>query len=297
MRHYSLEGKLSPTDVPLTYGRARLVDGGFPEHTHDYWELVIVLAGSGLHTAEGHSYPLRAGDVFVIKKGQCHRFNECRDLEMVNIGFDRRIVGDRGMEEIPGMTALVDTEPAVRTSDGFAAKLHLSPVQLEEIVDLLRTIEHERSERRPGCGVVFRSVFERMLVLLARCYSAADFPAGRELTRLTACASLIERNYSSRVDMARLATEHGYSHSRFRREFRRVFGLTPLQYLRRQRLDKATELLRTTERTVSEIGYACGFEDSNYFSRVFRKEMGSAPRNYRKGRSAVGPRVIETTRP
>ena len=65
--------------------------------------------------------------------------------------------------------------------------------------------------------------------------------------------------------------------------FKKVTGFSPIDYLLQVRLSKAAELLLKTELPVSEIAQKCGFHDSNYFSRQFRKRYAAAPKNYRKG--------------
>ena len=64
--------------------------------------------------------------------------------------------------------------------------------------------------------------------------------------------------------------------------FKKVTGYSPIDYLLHVRLAKAGELLLKTSIPVSEIASDCGFNDSNYFSRQFRKTYGLSPRDYRK---------------
>ena len=64
--------------------------------------------------------------------------------------------------------------------------------------------------------------------------------------------------------------------------FRKVTGYSPIDYLLHVRLAKAAEMLQKTELPISEIALECGFTDSNYFSRQFRRHCNSSPRDYRK---------------
>ena len=64
--------------------------------------------------------------------------------------------------------------------------------------------------------------------------------------------------------------------------FRKVTGYSPIDYLLHVRLAKAAELLLKSELSIFEIASECGFTDSNYFSRQFRKYYNSSPRDYRK---------------
>ena len=65
--------------------------------------------------------------------------------------------------------------------------------------------------------------------------------------------------------------------------FKKVTGYSPIDYLLHVRLSKAAEMLLRSEKTISEIAQECGFTDSNYFSRQFRKNYNLSPREYRNG--------------
>ena len=72
------------------------------------------------------------------------------------------------------------------------------------------------------------------------------------------------------------------SRSTLNRNFSKAFGMTPMRYLNKLRLDHAAELLASSNLSISEIARQCGFEDSNYFTRAFRRKFGTAPGQWRK---------------
>ncbi|MCR5795166.1 MAG: helix-turn-helix transcriptional regulator [Solobacterium sp.] len=63
--------------------------------------------------------------------------------------------------------------------------------------------------------------------------------------------------------------------------FRKETGLTFSEYVRRQRLSAAADLLKATQMTVEEIASYCGIPDANCFTRLFRREYGMSPVKYR----------------
>lgn len=91
----------------------------------------------------------------------------------------------------------------------------------------------------------------------------------------------LHENFSDRLSSADLAEMAGLSVSHFERRFRSAFGSSPRQYLVRIRAEHAARMLRETDKTVSEIAYACGFYDHAHFSRSFRKIMQISPSKYR----------------
>jgi transcriptional regulator GlxA family with amidase domain len=67
--------------------------------------------------------------------------------------------------------------------------------------------------------------------------------------------------------------------------FRQVMGVTPMTYLTRYRIQRARELLDTTDQTITRIALATGFSEVSHFTRTFKREMGASPHAYRRGRA------------
>jgi AraC-like DNA-binding protein len=97
---------------------------------------------------------------------------------------------------------------------------------------------------------------------------------------------LIDREYAQRLDVPALAREAHASTAHFSRSFKRAFGETPHRYLLRRRIERAKELLRGTDLTVTEVG----FQSLGSFSTAFRELVGSSPSEYsRHWRGATPP--------
>lgn len=91
----------------------------------------------------------------------------------------------------------------------------------------------------------------------------------------------IDRNYAKPLTVAALARRARLSPFHFIRAFRSATGLTPHQYLRERRLDRARHLLSTTEMPVTEVCHAVGFASLGSFSSLFRRATGRSPIAYR----------------
>ncbi|MEO0731263.1 MAG: ATP-binding protein, partial [Bacteroidota bacterium] len=77
-----------------------------------------------------------------------------------------------------------------------------------------------------------------------------------------------------------LEREVGMSRSQLHRKLQSVLGLSPTRLINQLRLEKAAEMLRAEEQTVSEVAYACGFKDPGYFSRKFKERFGTSPSSF-----------------
>jgi len=90
----------------------------------------------------------------------------------------------------------------------------------------------------------------------------------------------IKNNYNQKLTVEQLAEESGYSPSHFNSEFVRLVGKSPIRYLNEIRIERAKELLRTGLFSIGEIADSCGFENTYYFSNVFKKYTGVSPSKF-----------------
>jgi AraC-like DNA-binding protein len=99
--------------------------------------------------------------------------------------------------------------------------------------------------------------------------------------RMLRARDTMDRAFARPLDVPALARIVHVSPAHFSRQFRETFGETPHRYLQRRRVERAMELLRETERSVSEICLDVGFNSLGTFSRTFRDVVGESPSAYR----------------
>lgn len=93
----------------------------------------------------------------------------------------------------------------------------------------------------------------------------------------------IENNYMHPITLKQMAQISCMSTSHFATIFRSFFGETPMEYVNSYRIERACLLLTNTNLSVTEITYRCGFNDSAYFVKVFKKYKKMTPKKYRVG--------------
>jgi len=92
----------------------------------------------------------------------------------------------------------------------------------------------------------------------------------------------IDRDYAGAIDVATLAAGAGYSTGQFIRAFEAAYGETPGRYRTRRRVERACELLRSVNLTVTEVCMLVGFSSVGTFSRRFSELVGRSPSAYRE---------------
>jgi AraC-like DNA-binding protein len=93
---------------------------------------------------------------------------------------------------------------------------------------------------------------------------------------------IVEAHVYSSISIVELARLTGRSLSTFKRDFETQFNDTPANFIKEKKLEKALELLQSTELSVSEICYEVGFQDTSHFTKTFKKKYHQSPSEYRK---------------
>jgi AraC-like DNA-binding protein len=253
-------------------------------HNHEFAELTIITGGEGYHVTGGGEYLIGAGDVFHIIGKRSHGFQNNRKLSLVNILYDPEQIKipSWDLSSLPGYFALMVLEPTYRDQHAFQSRLKLKPSQIKLVLGLVEKIEKEISERAPGSVFFMIAYFMQIIGMLSRFYSATFEPTSQYLLRIGESITLMENNHRQPIDLEGLARVAHLSKRQFQRVFQQAMGVSPSDYLMRIRLNRAMEMMHDASLSISEIGYASGFNDPNYFSRYFQKNTGFSPLRYRK---------------
>ena len=248
-------------------------------HTHaDFAELSLVTDGSARHLVDSDSYPIEKGDVFVIHERVSHAFEETDRLRLYNVMFSPRLLPESDISGSSGFSALFSPENNKRS---FSSHLRLSPGDYELVAHLFRRMNREYTEKRVGWQTAVQGDFLRLTVTLSRLYDFDKVKDDHGLEKIAGAAAYIEQNYSESISVASLAEMSNYSLRQFIRLFKKAYGCIPTEYIANLRMQKARELLRSKTSSVTDIALFCGYGDSNYFSRIFRKYNGMTPSEYR----------------
>jgi AraC-like DNA-binding protein len=108
---------------------------------------------------------------------------------------------------------------------------------------------------------------------------------------LLSAKDLVDARFREPLDVATLARVAHLSPAHFSREFRRVFGETPHQYLLTRRLERAAALLRNTDYSVAEICFAVGLQSVGSFTTSFGRALGMSPTAYRAAHPPAASRA------
>lgn len=233
-------------------------------------QIVYITRGEGTFWSE-HSgkLPIRAGSVFLLFPGVRHSYRP-----HPSTGWDEHWVGFTG-------------DYGKRLMERFfSPKKPVLPVGNHPgLLDLFKDIStmalHESFGYRP---IVAAKTIEIMARLVARSKQGGARSGEKERIVRDACCLILD-SIDKDIDFKAYAAKAGVSYSSLRRLFREHTGLPLNQYLLEIRVRKAKELLVNTDLKMQPIAEACGLENVNYFSRLFKARAGCSPLQFRKNGS------------
>jgi AraC-like DNA-binding protein/quercetin dioxygenase-like cupin family protein len=255
----------------------------YPEHSHEFTELVVVYEGSGINCVDSFEYPMRAGDVFVIHEGARHSYRETEHLHLCNVIFDSSLLHIRSIDvnHLPGYHVLFELEPRMRKNN-FNSRLHLQSKELAKARDLIEKLETEVDAKAPGFRLMSQSLLLLLIGELSRWYDKNTGTHSDKIMLIAKAIAHMEQKYYEQIEISKLAAMTNMSERAFYRIFQEATGETPNQYLTDLRLTHVTELLRHSDTPVTDIAFECGFQDSSYMAKTFKKHNGISPRDFRK---------------
>lgn len=244
----------------------------FPDraHDHDFFEVFLIESGRTEHWINGVTQVLEPGQLVFIRPSDVHAFNANRKTgcQIINVMFRtetaehlanryQSAIGDRFFDSKTDLPEMHTLGPA-RFARAVSVSLQLQTAQR----DLAR--------------------IEEFLLVLANRVAHATSGVTRSAPKWfsEACSA------AQSSDVFRLGTKGfvraaGRSQEHVCRTCKTVLGVTPTEYVNRIRIEHAAQLLRSDEASIDDIVESCGFENTGYFYRLFRRQFDTTPKAFR----------------
>ena len=280
--YFFTEEELIGPGLPLKIEKARQMDC-VPFHGHDFIEIAFVADGSALHRhtgADGHTRlgGLIQGDLFSVLPGERHGYEECGSMVLYNIFLKPEWIETyRHLENLPGWRRLLGRRSTV--PEGC---LHLSAAARSRATQCLDRAVYECRFAPPGCETLMTALFLEFLITAIRPGEAGRNELGENSFGILESISLMEGTPERRFSLRQLAAVSNMSVPSYTKKFRQATGVSPMEYLFKVRLVQVRHFLAETDLTIGEIATRCGFCTPNYLIKLFRRELGITPVQYRR---------------
>lgn len=248
-------------------------------HWHDDVELLLPYKGYLSYNVNGITVHIPQGHAILVNSRQMHYgfSTDGTDCEYVCLTF--RPQGLFGSEELVNKYVL----PILTASQ--VPYLLLQPDSQDGMLQAVRRIDALYQEKPEGYELLavsgLLSFWQGLFVLMNRQIeaSAAGDP---NIGIVKQMLEYIRTGYSEKITLNAIAGAGGVCRTRCCQIFRQYLGRTPNDYLNSFRLEKAMELLRSTQLSVTEIASACGYNSTSYFTEMFTRAKGCSPTSFRK---------------
>lgn len=265
-------------EFPIKIRRVKILEPGpsLKSHWHEEMMIFFIEKGQAIVHCNSRSIPVGPQDVVIINSNDIHYLENCCD-------------------ELIECYLIIDFSFLLSKQDDVCQTKYITPL-LEKSIVFQNRISHdleinrvitglveEYEQQSTGYELAVKSNLYRLLVLLLRSYTVPATEQ-RETKRqynlsqqIRPILEYIDNHYTEKISLESLAQMAHLSRHHFCRLFKTLTGLPPIEYVNHLRIDSAAELLKGQELSVSEIAMAVGFNDSNYFSRLFKKYKNHSP--------------------
>lgn len=278
-------------------------------HRHDFFELIIVSKGSCRHFYRNTETLLVAGDCVLVDRHEPHGFSLSGETHIYLMQFSKQVVKETMKEGLLKIDALISDQNQELLSMLNPERTIVTTENKEKYYSGEKyKIESVWNSTKQGVLHLPPALFRHLIMIYERCLNENDFPilscymdaillelmkehkqTAKQLKSLpeqkqqmiAELLLIIEENPVDDIDFNAYAEKCYLSPNYFRTLFKEFTGYSPVTYQNRVRIKKACQLIENGNVTINEAAEMVGIYDQNYFSRLFKKVIGCAPRKYK----------------
>ncbi len=253
-----------------------------PKHGHPYYEIFYLLNGDCTFFVDHNIYKLSKGDLVIVPVGEIHKST------FPTKGYSDRLVVCFREESLDWMKKLIG-EDAVKES--LKQGVISIPDKRQEYVEgIIGKMIFENEGQDALSPAFVQTELMELLLFIIRCQKyeqtvVKELDVDHQL--IQEVATYIYNNYEKKLSLDDMAKQFHISRSYLSKKFKQVTGFGFKEYIVNVRIKNACTLLLETNKSITDIAFECGFNDSNYFGDAFRNVKGVSPHKYRKSQETI----------
>lgn len=233
----------------------------------DYYQLIMIVDGSGTFIDRGIEYDVSAGSLLLIRPGYWHSY-----CPYTSTGWKEYFIGFEGIM----FSRIISDAFPLTESNAYR-------IQSNSMFEKLFNLAMNHAKMDGEDTQLYLASILALLISKIVVEKKTDPKDSRNATYIVAKArAYMETNLSSKSNLNELANHLGMSYSSFATTFKEQTGYTPIRFLKKLRLQHAKYKLLQTTLTVKQISMECGFSSVEYFCNEFRNTTGKSPLEYRQ---------------
>lgn len=263
-------------------------------HTHEFIEFVYVCDGKGFHLYNDTTYPVSKGELYIINSQIPHCFYptdvaNSQHLVVYNLCFLPEFISDVNIH-LPLLTEITDLmlyKSLYQEEIMYTPDLKLSGSMRREIEQLYEKMYLEFSSASLNYVEILRLSLCELLLKIHRFYKLTHRSADTGIIQyrhqlILDCIEYLKSNYAHKITIEELSSTFFLSKSYLSSLFKKATGSGVVEYLQHIRIEKACDLLTTTDLSITEICGLVGYTDYRFFNKAFKKIHGCTAHEYRK---------------
>lgn len=250
----------------------------FRVHHHPELELGIITSGKGSYILEDTEYTAAAGDIFLVRPNEQHCVPTIftPELKSFNIYVTSYWLWNLGEYIDPARLALcVGNSQITHRFPGYIKFAN-------EIIELASSPENGYENRHK-----LRLKVLELMISMTDGFKKPEVDTFKiknailHQNDIQTAIAYINKNLTESITLSDMAKSAGMSPSHFSTVFKSVAGISPYEYLLLIRIEHAVELLRSTNMTIVDVAYSCGFKSMPNFNKSFKRITNMTPSDYR----------------
>ena len=255
-----------------------------PWHWHEDFEMIMITEGCSHIHVEDTSITLHKGDALLVNSGVLHSVNNGapEDAHCHSIVFHPRLIG--GSVDSVFWQNLVN--PIIQNASfryqRFGGSASWQAAVIADMSAAWQAVADETDDYENYVRYLLSRAFHTLNLntrtTAVKAVAQTCLPAERTKTMM----QFIHEHFTEDLSREQIADSAAVSKSVCLRCFTQVIGITPVRYVIQYRIEKAAQMLLTTDKKANEVATSCGFSDISYFTKCFREWKGYTPLEYRK---------------
>lgn len=243
-------------------------------HEHLRIEINYVKKGNCILHLDQEDVTFRKGEMMIISSGVEHLFEAGTDgVSLMQLEFLPELFTGFNLNEEQQANENIPTPLFLFAKENRLVKI----VNNIRIMQTVQRIINELETQGHYYSYLVIMYYAELLILIYRYMDEAYLPICTNQA-LKKAITYIRLNYHKNIQITHVAQYTGISDRYLRSLFTQHLNLSPIDYLNQVRINKAIDLLQSTELSIKEIGFQCGFQSPQYFSRIFKQQTGVSPR-------------------
>lgn len=239
-------------------------------HWHDCYEIEYVLSGTVVQHINDYQYASIPGDLVLLTPNDFHHLSDTRNNTIYNIMFPEDIIENRLLSRLESKD--LNCNLVVRLSEEDRASVEF----------LFAMMEKELREHRANHADIVHHLINVIIALILRDgFKQETMPIGRYMS-VRKAVKYIKDHYEAPLTLMDVANHVNLEANYFSSLFSKNMGMGFKQFLNETRLIQAAKQLRIEDKSISEICFSCGYSSVSNFNRMFKKQYGVSPGEYRR---------------